>query len=267
MRFRSIRWLVALGLVLLGCGARATPPSWGTVTVLAAASLSEAFAELAQRYEAEHPGVHVVLSLAGSQLLAQQLAQGAPADVFASANTQQIDRAVEAGRVAAGSARSFARNRLVIVVPGDNPAGLNSLQDLAKPGVKLILAAAEVPVGQYALQFLDRAGREPNFGAEFKATVLINVVSYEENVKSVLAKVVLGEADAGIVYDTDAAQAGAGKVGTIAIPDELNSLATYAIAVLTDAAQPELAQDFVGLVLSAEGQAVLKGYGFEPGGE
>lgn len=272
---RSLRWLLALGMILVGCqaqassdpraGSKARPT--GTLTVLAAASLSDAFGELASRFESAHPGVRVALSLAGSQQLAQQLAQGAPGDVFASANRQEMDHAVQAGRVAAGSARVFAHNRLTVVLPRDNPAGLVRLQDLAKPGLRLVLAAAEVPVGQYALQFLDKASQETRFGPGFKGAVLKNVASYEENVKSVLTKVELGEADAGIVYATDAGSASAAQVSQIEIPEELNSVAEYSIAPLADAAQPRLAQEFVQLVLSPEGQEVLAKYGFAPGGE
>ncbi len=283
MRTRSIRWLLALGLVLAGCqtrpssargtalldcpgtGSKACPT--GTLTVLAAASLSEAFAELASRFEAAHPGVRVALSLAGSQQLAQQLAQGAPGDVFASANTQEMDRVVQAGRVTAGSARVFAHNRLTVVLPRDNPAGLVRLQELARPGLKLVLAAAEVPVGQYALQFLEKASQDARFGPAFQGDVLTNVVSYEENVKSVPTKVELGEADAGIVYATDAASASAAQVSHIEIPEELNCVAEYPIAPLADAAQPALAQEFVRFALSPEGQQVLAKHGFAPGGE
>lgn len=275
MRIRSLRWLLALGMILVGCqaqassdpraGSKARPT--GTLTVLAAASLSDAFGELASRFESAHPGVRVALSLAGSQQLAQQLAQGAPGDVFASANRQEMDHAVQAGRVAAGSAHVFAHNRLTVVLPRDNPAGLVRLQDLAKPGLRLVLAAAEVPVGQYALQFLDKASQEARFGPGFKGAVLKNVASYEENVKSVLTKVELGEADAGIVYATDAGSASAAQVSQIEIPEELNSVAEYSIAPLADAAQPRLAQEFVQLVLSPEGQEVLAKYGFAPGGE
>jgi molybdate transport system substrate-binding protein len=267
------RRLLALSLVgclwlLAGCGgqaglvAREDEP--GELLVFTAASLTEAFTEIGKVFEAQHPGSRVLFNIAGSQQLAQQLAQGAPADVFASANARQMDVAVEAGRVMSGTAQPFVRNRLVVVFPQANQAGIKTLNDLAKPGVKLVLAAKEVPVGQYALDFLVKAGQDAAFGAGFKEGVVQNVVSYEENVRAVLSKVILGEADAGIVYTSDISQGSAAQVGRLEIPDRLNTIATYPIAPITDSEQPELAATFVRLVLAPEGQAILAKYGFLP---
>lgn len=233
-----------------------------TLTVLAAASLTEPFRELGQQFEARNPGVTVEFSFAGSQALAQQLDQGAQADVFASANLKYMDAVVAAGRVVHGNARTFAQNRLIVVYPQANPAGLKELKGLAKPGIKLVLAAREVPVGQYALDFLDKAVQETDLGQAYKDGVLGNVVSFENNVKTVLTKVLLGEADAGIVYTSDITGDAADKVGRLDIPDALNVIATYPIAVIADSKQVELAQAFVDLVLSADGQEVLAKYGF-----
>jgi molybdate transport system substrate-binding protein len=263
MRLRSLFAVCVCLSVVAGCAARGSPAPQ-TLTVLAAASLTEPFGEMGKFFEAAHPGVQVALSFAGSQQLAQQLAEGAPADVFASANTREMDKAVQSGRVAASSAQVFARNRLVVVYPAGNPAGLSSLQDLARTGVKLVLAAQEVPAGRYAQEFFDKAGQDPALGAAFKDGVLRNVASYEDNVKSVFTKVSLGEADAGIVYVTDISAGNADTVGRLEIPDALNSIATYPVAPLGDAVQPELAQAFVELVLSAEGQAILAQHGFMP---
>lgn len=235
-----------------------------TLTVLAAASLAESFTELGHLFEAQNPGVQVSFNFAGSQQLAQQLDQGAGADVFASASPKYMQAAVQSKRVDPAGAKTFVQNRLVVIYPKDNPAGLASLQDLAKPGLKLDLADKSVPVGQYALDFLDKAVQDPGFDPQYKANVLKNVVSYEDNVKSVLAKVSLGEADAGIVYVTDITPDAAGKVGKIDIPDALNTVATYPIAPISDSKNPDLAKAFVALVLSPEGQAVLAKYGFIP---
>ncbi len=235
-----------------------------TLTVLAAASLTESFNEIGAMFEAQHPGVKAAFSFAGSQQLAQQLDQGAPADVFASASKKYMDAALKSGRVADGAAKTFANNRLVVIYPKDNPAGLSALKDLAKPGLKLDFAAKEVPVGQYSLDFLDKAIQDPAFGATFKDDVLKNVVSYEENVKFVLAKVSLGEADAGIVYLSDISQEAAARVGKLDIPDALNVIATYPIAAIKDSQNPDLAQAFVELVLSPDGQKVLEKYNFIP---
>jgi molybdate transport system substrate-binding protein len=230
--------------------------------VFAAASLTASFNDIGKAFETAHPGVKITFNYAGSQQLAQQINSGAPDDVFASANKTQMDAAVKSGRIDAPAAKNFVKNRLVVIYPKANPAGLKTLQDLAKPGLKLVLADKSVPVGQYALNFLDNAVKDPSFGANYKDNVLKNVVSYEQDVKSVLTKVELGEADAGIVYTTDAATDTAGKTTQLAIPDALNVIAAYPIAVLKDSPNPQLAQAFVDTVLSADGQAVLTKNGF-----
>lgn len=251
-------------LLSSACTPSAAPESTlVTLNILAAASLTEAFQEMAPAFEAAHSGVTLQFNFAGSQQLAQQLANGAPADVFASANKKQMDVAVEAGRIAADASASFAQNRLVVILPADNPAAITSLASLAKPGIKLVLAAKEVPVGQYALDFLAKADTGASLGSGYSALVLANVVSYEENVKAVLAKVTLGEADAGIVYTSDAASA-TGEIIQIEIPDGLNVIAQYPIAVVHDSAHTDLAKAFVEWVQSSEGQKVLQKYGFLP---
>jgi molybdate transport system substrate-binding protein len=236
----------------------------GDLTVFAAASLTDAFGEIGKNFQAAHPGTNIVYNFAGSQQLVQQLGQGAPADVFASANGAQMQVAVNAGRVVSGTQRNFAHNRLVVIYPLDNPAAITTLEDLAKPGIKLVLAAAEVPVGSYSLQFLGKASATVDFGRAYSETVLANVVSYEENVRSVLSKVALGEADAGIVYTSDVVGDGAAQVGKIQIPDELNTVANYPVAVISDSANPELARAFMDYLLAADGQEVLAAYGFLP---
>lgn len=235
------------------------------LTVFAAASLTDAFNEIGQNFSAAHPGVTVIFNFAGSQQLAQQLGQGAPADVFASANSRQMEVAIlEAQRVISGTQRTFVRNRLVVIFPADNPAGITQLQDLTKAGVKLILAAKEVPVGQYSLDFMDKAIQDPAFGATFEDDVLKNVVSYEENVRSVLTKISLGEGDAGIVYTSDISGEGADRVGRLDIPDQLNTIASYPIAVISDSAYPVQAQAFMDYILSPAAQEALVKYGFIP---
>jgi molybdate transport system substrate-binding protein len=235
-----------------------------TLTVLAAASLTESFTELGKLFETQNPGITVTFNFAGSQQLAQQLGEGADADVFASASKKYMDAAIESKSVIADDAKTFVKNRLVIIFPKDNPAGIKELKDLAKTGVKLDLADKVVPVGQYSLDFLDKAIKDPGFDPQFKDNVIKNVVSYEDNVKTVLNKVVLGEADAGIVYVTDIPPEAAKKVGTIEIPDALNTIANYPIAPIADSKNPELAKAFVVLVLSPDGQAIMAKYGFIP---
>lgn len=273
-QFLSKFLIVTLSLVLVACVPIAAPsqPAGGeaattapaTVTVFAAASLTEAFTEIGGNFSAANPGVEVTFNFAGSNQLATQIGEGAPADVFASANGTQMNVAIETGRILTGTQRTFVRNRLVVVTPSDNPAGLAGLPDLATPGVKIVFAAEAVPVGQYSLDFLDKAEADDTLGAGYKDAVVANVVSYEENVRAVLAKVTLGEADAGIVYTSDVAASKEGDVGQIAIPDNLNTIASYPIAPLNDSPHLELAQQFMTYVLAPEGQQVLVKYGFIP---
>jgi molybdate transport system substrate-binding protein len=234
------------------------------MNVFAAASLTGAFGEIGQLFEVDHPGVTAVFNFAGSQQLAQQINEGAPADVFASANNEQMNVVIEQGEIVSGTQQIFAKNRLVVVFPTDNPAGLKELKDLGNPDLKLVLAAQEVPVGQYSLDFLEKAVADPAFSATFKDDVLKNVVSYEDNVKAVLTKVALGEADAGIIYTSDVTGEEADKVSHLDIPDELNVIASYPIAPVKDTKNPKLAQAFIDFVLSQDGQEILAKYGFIP---
>ncbi|MGQ0602262.1 MAG: molybdate ABC transporter substrate-binding protein [Anaerolineales bacterium] len=254
-----IRTTLGMLLALASC---APAPRPITLTVFAAASLKDAFTELGERFEMSNAGVTVSFNFAGSQQLAQQLVEGAPADVFASANQKQMDSAIDGGRIAKGATQPFVKNRLVVIVPADNPAQIVALADLARPGLKLILAAREVPVGQYSLDFLEKTQADSTFAVGFKDAVLNNVVSYEENVRAVLSKVSLGEADAGIVYTSDVSGDGAEQIGRIEISDDLNTIAIYPIAPVGDSAHAETARAFVDFVLSSEGQATLKRYGF-----
>jgi molybdate transport system substrate-binding protein len=252
--------LIAALLVACAGPPAASQPA-ETLNVFAAASLADAFEEIGAGFRAANPGVELAYNFAGSQQLAAQIAEGAPADVFASANRTQMQAAIAGSRVISGTEQVFARNRLVLITPADNPAGISTPADLAKPGVRLILADSAVPVGQYSLDFLAKASALPGYSAAYSQTVLANVVSYEENVRSVLTKVALGEGDAGIVYTTDAALE-AQQVAQIAIPDELNTVAAYPIAPLADSPRAALAQKFIDYVLGPEGQGVLMRYGF-----
>jgi molybdate transport system substrate-binding protein len=242
--------------------AEAAAPT-GELIVFAAASLTDAFTQIDTDFQTVYPDITIRYNFAGSQQLAQQLGQGAPADVFASANTRQMEVAIEEGRVVSGTQRTFVRNRLVVITPADNPAEIHTLQDLTKSDIKFVLAAAEVPVGGYSLDFLNKASATVEYGETYSQTVIANVVSYEENVRSVLSKVVLGEADAGIVYSSDVAL-DASQVNRIDIPDDLNTVAAYPIAPIGDAESPELTQLFIDYILSPEGQSVLADYGFLP---
>jgi molybdate transport system substrate-binding protein len=253
---KRIPTLILTLILLSACASNAPQPASAKLTVFAAASLTESFGEIATAFETSHPGVDVTLNFAGSNTLRAQIDQGAQADVFASANTKEMDALVSSGLVVEGVPQTFLTNRLVVITPTENPAGISTFDDLARPGLKLVLAAEDVPVGRYARQMLDNAG------ADFKTKVLANVVSNEADVKQVLAKVQLGEADAGIVYASDAVAAP--ELPVIEIPTEWNVLAKYPIAVLKDAPQPKLADEFVAFVLSSDGQSILQKWGFSP---
>ena len=253
----SLPFLASLLLLLAACTAHPAE-----LSVFAAASLRESFTEFARGFEAAHPGTRITLNFGGSQQLVEQITQGAPADVFAAAAEKQMQAAVATARVDAAQAHVFAHNQLVVVYPKANPARLLELSDLANKDVKLVLANKAVPAGGYALDFLEKAAANPEFGPPYRTAVLANVVSYEEDVRAVFAKVSLGEADAGIVYATDVLADNAEVVRTIPIPVELNTVAAYPIAPLADSPNPALAHAFVDYVLSPAGQATLARYGF-----
>lgn len=220
----------------------------GDVVVFAAASLTEAFTEIGEAFEAAHPGASVTFSFAASSELAAQILEGAPADVYASADTNNMAKLVDVGANAA-EPTVFATNRSAIVVAEGNPLDIMGIVDLADPELVLVTCAPEVPCGSYATQIFERAGVE------------VTPDSYEENVKAVVTKVRLGEADAGIAYTTDVTAAG-DDVDGVEIPDEANVVADYPIAVTTEATNPAGGQAFVDLVLSDTGQAILTNYGF-----
>ena len=253
--------ILLVALFLVGCAPASTPaPEPKTLNVFAAASLTDAFMEIGKSFEAAHPGTTVAFNFAGSQALRTQVEEGAPADVFASASAKEMDALVFGNHVDGSTSKPFLKNKLVVILPADNPAGIDSLDDLATSGTKLILAAEEVPVGNYARQALDLMNGQ--LGTDFKDKVLANVVSNEDNVKQVVAKVQLGEADAGIVYTSDAVAVR--DLQTIEIPGDLNVIAIYPIAPLANSANADLAAAFVGYVLSDEGQAVIQKWGFAP---
>lgn len=239
--------LLALALPLAACGGDSDDGgSTDTLTVYAASSLTAAFGEIAQDFEADHDGVEVKLSFGGSSDLVTQIQNGAPADVFASADTATMDELV-ADDLTAADPQDFATNTLEIAVPPGNPAGISSFADLAKPGVQLVVCAPEVPCGAAAQQVADDAG------------VALEPVSEEQSVTDVLGKVTSGEADAGLVYVTDV-QAAGDDVEGITFPESAGVVNTYPIAPVKGAG--DLAQQFVEFVLGDTGQQVLADAGF-----
>jgi molybdate transport system substrate-binding protein len=267
---RLSRWAVTVPLALTlaatlaGCGSGdpATPAASttasapasaaggesGTLTVFAAASLTGTFTELGKTFKAAHPGTSVRFNFGSSATLAQQIVQGAPADVFAAASPATMKTVTDASLASAPTI--FVRNTLQITVPADNPAKIDNLKDLTDPKVKVALCAEQVPCGAATIKALDAAGLK------------ITPVTLEQDVKAALTKVELGEVDAGLVYRTDVI-ASAGKVQGIDFPESAQAINDYPIATLSKAPAPELAKQFVDLVLSPQGTDVLTKAGFE----
>jgi molybdate transport system substrate-binding protein len=253
VRARFIAILATVAATCAACGssarAAATPSVMsGSITVFAAASLTDSFKALGSAFQAAHPGVTVQLNFAGTPTLVTQIEQGAQADVFASADTTNMDK-LKGDGLSLGTPQMFAHNQLEIVVAPGNPRGITGLADLAKAGVIYISEAVTVPAGKYSLQALAKAG------------VTVTPKSLETDVKSVVSKVELGEADAGIVYTTDVKAAGS-KVQGVPIPAANNVVATYPVAVVKGTKNSAVADAFIAFVLTSAGQSTLESFGF-----
>jgi molybdate transport system substrate-binding protein len=246
--------MLPVALLLAACGGVAAQPSptpsqvSGSLTVLAAASLTQAFTRIGTDVHAKYPGIDVKFSFAGSPTLVTQIQQGAPADVFASADQANMQKVVTGG-FTTGTPAVFAHNKLEIAVQAGNPKHITSLSDLANPAVKVDVCAPGVPCGTYSTTTFGKAG------------VKVTPVSQEQDVKSVLTKVGLGEADAGIVYVTDVKSAGS-QVEGVTIPDNLNTTAEYPIAELKTTQSEPAAKAFVDYVVGTQGQKTLASFGF-----
>jgi molybdate transport system substrate-binding protein len=251
---RNRVFLVAVVAALLSaCGSSGSPSTMslsGTASVFAAASLTASFNAIGTAFQTAHSGVTIKFNYGGTPTLLTQIEQGASADVFASADTTNMDK-LKAGGFTAGTPQVFAHNKLEIVVAAGNPKGITGLADLAKPGIIYITEAPTVPAGKYALQILANAN------------VKVTPKSLETDVKSVVSKIQLGEADAGIVYVTDVTAAGS-KVAGVPIPDSVNVTATYPIVAVKGTKNSALADAFIAYVLSADGQTKLQSFGFLP---
>ena len=254
---RRLTMLAFLSLILVLPAGRTLAQA--PLLVYAAASLSDVFLALEQEFERLHPEIDLVLNLASSSTLANQLLLGARADVVASADEAQIARLRDAGLV--GDAQIFARNRLALVVPSDNPAGLRTPADLASPGLRLVLASSGVPVRGYSDQVLEQLERQQQVEVE---DVLANVVSEESNVRQVLFRIAYGSADAGFVYRSDITAELSGRVAVIPLANEVNVYATYPVAVTANSDNEQLARAFIALLLSPTGQRSLQNHSFIP---
>lgn len=233
------------------------------LTVFTAASLTGAFTEIGQMYENE-TNISIVFNFDGSQVLRTQIENGAYADILVSANKKQMSALKDEGLMNNSTISIFIRNKPALIVPRDNPSNIQSISDLAKPGIKIVIGVKDVPVGDYTLQIMDKLASDATYGPEFKRKVMANVVSNETNVNYIVAKVALGEADAGIAYKSDVTEDLAAKITKIEIPDKYNVIAEYPIGVLKQSRYPAQAEEFINLVKSDEGKAILEKYGFEP---
>ncbi len=244
-----------------GSAAAATSAPAVELQVYAAASLASALDKAATAYEAENPGLTVTASTDSSAALETKIEQGAPADVFLSADTANPQKLVAAG-LAAGAMSVFAGNKLTVIVPVANPAGIASPVDLARSGVKIIACSDAVPIQKYTVQWLAKVSALPAYGADFATRFDANVVSREDNVSAIVAKVGLGEGDAGVVYVTDAKTST--QVATVDIPAAENVRAAYGGVVVKASAHADAAAKFLGWLTGAEGQRILASFGFLP---
>ncbi len=259
---------VLLATVVAGtaAGACGTPPSGASagpteLTVYASASLKETLAGISEAYATAAPGIRLTISTAASSALRAQIEQGAPADVFLSADTTQ-PAALVGGGLAAGEALVFAGNRLAIIVPAADPAGIDTPADLARPGVGIVAAAEAVPITRYVTELIDGLGGLEGYPARFGEAVTANVVSREDDVKVVVAKIELGEGDAAIVYQTDALASG--RVSTVDIPAKANVAASYAGIVIKASTHHGEARAFLDWLVTEPAQAILASHGFSP---
>ena len=284
MKSRMAAPLAAIALVLAACSSSATPlpttaPATATptsvatatpapataapvnLTIYGAASLKAALSKAQTAYAAANPGTSLTISTDSSTALETKIEQGAPVDVFLSADTANPQKLVDKG-LAAGSVTKFAGNLLTVIVPTANPAGIKTPADIAKSGVKVIAAGDTVPITKYANQLVANLAKQPGYPADFVSEYTANIVSKQDNVAAVVAQIELGEGDAGIVYVTDAKTST--KVATIAVPAAANVPATYSGVVVKASANPAAAQAFLAWFAGPDGQAILASFGFLP---
>jgi molybdate transport system substrate-binding protein len=262
--FRLVLVIAPIALVLAGCSSSAaTPPAAAPVdlTVFGAASLKGALEQAKSAYEAANQGTTLTLSTDASSALETQIEQGAPADVFLSADTTNPTKLVDAG-MADGVAVTFAGNELTVIVPSDDPAEIVTPADLARSGVTIIAAGDAVPITKYAKQLVDNLAKEPGYPEDFVAAYTANIASREANVKNVVGKIELGEGDAGIVYVSDAKAST--KVKTVDVPGSANVRAVYAGVVVKASTHVAAAKVFLDWFAGPDGEAILSGFGFLP---
>lgn len=261
-RPRIFHLALAFLLILTACTPQATASPSSPLSIMAATSLSECMKQFEAEFQKATPDVTLSFSFGPSHQLAQQILNGANADLFLSADDRSVQTLIEQGDIAPENSGQFIANRLLVIANPHSP--VVRLLDLSKAGVKIVLASQETPAGKYSQQLLDKLSTPNNLGVSYKEQVLKNVVSYENTIRSVMAKVELGEADAGIVYQSDVYPSSIGKVRQILIPDSLNITAVYYYGILNTTSRQEEARKFVELLLSEKGQNIFQGCGFLP---
>jgi molybdate transport system substrate-binding protein len=247
-------------IFLSGCNSTSNKPK-DVVVVYAGASLTEPFQAIEKAFEAQNAAIDIQINFATGQQQLQQMENGAVVDVFAAAKEQQMLDAIASGFVPVSSQQTFAKNRIIVITPSHNPGNIQSLNDLANSGIKLIVGTDQTAVGQYTNVFLDKINGTNGFAEDYKESVLHNVISYETDVKAVLTKIILGEGDVGIVFVSDYVL-NKNKLLSVDIPEAFNELINYTIAITNNGNSNTDANLFLDFVLSSDGQEIIKEYGF-----
>jgi len=254
---------ILIMLVLLSCLSPALAEEGERLTVFCGAGLTGALSEIGGIYE-NATNISVEFNFDGVPALRSQIEQGAYADILVSANLKHMNALKSEGFINNSTVEVFARNKVAIIVPNDNPASITGLKDLASPGVKILMGTKDLPAGYYALQVLDKLAADPEYGPAYRESVLYNVVSQETTVNRIVSKIALGEADAGFAFISDVSPQMVGKVTRILIPEKYNVVGDFPVAVLSQSKYPVEAQAFLDMIMSTEGQSILGKYGFIP---
>jgi len=254
---------ILIMLVLLACLSPALAEEGERLTVFCGAGLTGALSEIGGIYE-NATNISVEFNFDGAPALRSQIEQGAYADIFIPADLKHMNALKSEGFINNSTVEVFARNKVAIIVPNDNPASITGLKDLASPGVKILMGTKDLPVGGYALQVLDKLAADPEYGPAYRESVLSNVVSQETTVNRIVSKIALGEADAGFAFISDVSPQMVGKVTRILIPEKCNVVGDFPVAVLSQSKYPVEAQAFLDMIMSTEGQSILGKYGFIP---
>jgi molybdate transport system substrate-binding protein len=262
--FTAISIVLLAAIIFAGCMSEQVHPENAEeeLTVFVAASLTGALTDIAKQYEILYPNIRIITNFDGSQALRTQIEQGADADLFLSANTKQMNALRDQGLMENGSITLFAKNKLAVITPASNPGNITTLHDLARPGIRLVIGTKDVPVGDYARQILNKMANDPAYGPSYNTSVLANVMSEETAVTGVVAKVLLGEADAGIVYTSDITPENRDRFIVITIPDTFNVIAEYPAGIVAASQHKEEAAAFLAHLRGEQGRATLAKYGF-----